>query len=418
MTRFRYKAIQANGTASDGTIEAEDRREALRLLDTQGLFPSLLEADRSDSSKASTTAAKTKPDSKEKPQSFRFGSGIKRKEITAFTQEMAALLEAGITIPQALMAMKEEIDNPALREIVQSLWESVHKGIALSAAMESHPKHFSSLYVNMIRVGEEAGALHQVMQDVADLLEHEDDVRSEVTGAVAYPMFVLGFGVFTVALLLTVVLPRLFGMLTDMMDVLPLPTLILLSVSTFIQNYWWLILIVLGGATYGLVTYIKTPQGRLTVDKWKLKLPLLGPVFSSSATSRFARTLGTLAKAGVSLLPSLKIVEFTIGNQVLANSIAAVTEETRRGDSLAGPLGKAGLFPRTAIQMIHVGEETGKLDVMLLKVADMEEKQMRARTKTLVSLLAPLLILIVGALVGFIVIALLLPIFKMSQTIH
>ncbi|MDA0752971.1 MAG: type II secretion system F family protein, partial [Verrucomicrobia bacterium] len=281
MTRFRYKAIQANGTASDGTIEAEDRREALCLLDTQGLFPSLLEADRSDSSKASTTAAKTKPDSKEKPQSFRFGSGIKRKEITAFTQEMAALLEAGITIPQALMAMKEEIDNPALREIVQSLWESVHKGIALSAAMESHPKHFSSLYVNMIRVGEEAGALHQVMQDVADLLEHEDDVRSEVTGAVAYPMFVLGFGVFTVALLLTVVLPRLFGMLTDMMDVLPLPTLILLSVSTFIQNYWWLILIVLGGATYGLVTYIKTPQGRLTVDKWKLKLPLLGPVFSS-----------------------------------------------------------------------------------------------------------------------------------------
>jgi len=250
------------------------------------------------------------------------------------------------------------------------------------------------------------------------LLEHEDDVRSEVVTAVAYPTFVLGFGVFTVVVLLTVVLPRLFGMLTEMMDVLPLPTLILLSVSNFVQRFWWLILLVVGGATYGFVSYAKSPQGALKLDAWKLKLPLLGPVFSSSATSRFARTLGTLARAGVSLLPSLKIVEATIGNKVLSDSIARVTEETRKGDSLAGPLGKAGLFPKTAIQMVHVGEETGKLDVMLLKVADMEEKQMRARTKTLVSLLAPLLILVVGALVGFIVIALLLPIFKMSQTIH
>lgn len=416
MTRFRYKAIQANGASSDGFIDAENRRDALKLLDGQGLFPSLLEADAGKSEAKKTVASKSSKPGRQ--SSFRLGSGIKSKEITAFTQEMAALLEAGISIPQAMVAMKEEIDNPVLKEVVNSLWESVHKGIALSSAMEAHPQHFSSLYVSMIRVGEEAGALHQVMQDVADLLEHEDDVRSEVVSAVAYPTFVLGFGVFTVVLLLTVVLPRLFGMLTEMMDVLPLPTLLLLNASGFVQHYWWLILILLSGATYGFIKFSKTPAGRLKIDSWKLKIPLLGPVFSSSATSRFARTLGTLARAGVSLLPSLKIVEFTIGNQVLADSIAQVTEETRKGDSLAGPLGKAGLFPKTAIQMIHVGEETGKLDTMLLKVADMEEKQMRARTKTLVSLLAPLLILVVGALVGFIVIALLLPIFKMSQTIH
>ncbi|MDC0325311.1 type II secretion system F family protein [bacterium] len=416
MTRFRYKAVEVNGSSSDGFIDAENRKDALKLLGGQGLFPSLLEMD---ASKSKDSKSQGSTSGSQKQQSiFRLGSGIKSKEITVFTQEMAALLEAGISIPQAMVAMKEEIDNPVLKEVVNSLWESVHKGVALSAAMESHPQHFSSLYVSMIRVGEEAGALHQVMQDVADLLEHEDDVRSEVVSAVAYPMFVLGFGVFTVVLLLTVVLPRLFGMLNEMMDVLPLPTLVLLKVSGFVQDYWWLILIALGAASYGLVLFSKSPQGRLKIDGWKLKLPLLGPVFSSSATSRFARTLGTLARAGVSLLPSLKIVEFTIGNKVLANSIAQVAEETRKGDSLAGPLGKAGLFPKTAIQMIHVGEETGKLDTMLLKVADMEEKQMRARTKTLVSLLAPLLILVVGALVGFIVIALLLPIFKMSQTIH
>ncbi len=416
MIRFRYKAVQANGSSADGFIDAENRRDALKLLDGQGLFPSLLEVDASKS--RSSKSPRSYVQKLQTQKSFRLGSGIKRKEITAFTQEMAALLEAGISIPQAMVAMKEEIDNPALKEVVNSLWESVHKGVALSAAMEAHPQHFSSLYVSMIRVGEEAGALHQVMQDVADLLEHEDDVRSEVVSAVAYPMFVLGFGVFTVILLLTVVLPRLFGMLTEMMDVLPLPTLLLLNASGFIQKFWWLILMLVGGAVYGIIRFAKTPKGGFKIDGWKLKIPLLGPVFSSSATSRFARTLGTLARAGVSLLPSLKIVEFTIGNKVLADSIAQVTEETRKGDSLAGPLGKAGLFPKTAIQMIHVGEETGKLDTMLLKVADMEEKQMRARTKTLVSLLAPLLILIVGAIVGFIVIALLLPIFKMSQTIH
>ena len=393
MIRFRYKAVQANGAATDGFIDAENRKDALKLLDGQGLFPSLLEADHGKP-KGKKSAGSATFETK-RPNTFRIGSGIKSKEITAFTQEMAALLEAGISIPQAMVAMKEEIDNPVLKDVVNSLWESVHKGVALSAAMEAHPQHFSSLYVSMIRVGEEAGALHQVMQDVADLLEHEDDVRSEVVSAVAYPMFVLGFGVFTVVLLLTVVLPRLFGMLTEMMDVLPLPTLVLLNASGFVQDYWWLILILLSGATYGLIKFSKSPGGRLKIDAWKLKLPLLGAVFSSSATSRFARTLGTLARAGVSLLPSLKIVEFTIGNQVLANSISQVTEETRKGDSLAGPLGKAGLFPKTAIQMIHVGEETGKLDTMLLKVADMEEKQMRARTKTLVSLLAPLLILVV-----------------------
>ena len=415
MTRFRYKAVQSNGQDSNGHIEAESRRDALRLLGGQGLFPSLLEVDADSKSPAKNGSPFVPSKTKE---TSRRGGRIKRKEITAFTQEIAALLEAGITIPQALKTMGEEIGNPALQEIVLSLWESVHKGVALSTAMEDHPKHFSSLYVSMIRVGEEAGALHQVMQDVADLLEHEDDVRSEVVTAVTYPLFVLGFGIFTVILLLTVVLPRLFGMLTEMMDVLPLPTRILLSVSTFFSDYWWLLALLTGAAAYGIYRFAQTPEGQIKMDAAKLKIPLMGPVFISSATSRFARTLGTLVKAGVSLLPSLKIVEFTIGNQLLANSIAQVTEETRRGDSLAGPLGQAGLFPKTAIQMIHVGEETGKLDVMLLKVAAMEEKQMRARTKTLVSLLAPLLILVVGVMVGFIVIALLLPIFKMSNSIH
>jgi type II secretory pathway component PulF len=229
---------------------------------------------------------------------------------------------------------------------------------------------------------------------------------------------VLGFGFLTVAVLLTFVLPRLFSMLEEMLSVLPLLTLILLRTSGFIQSYWWAILIVGIGAALGLRNYLRSAEGAYQWDKLKLKLPVMGDVFQTAALGRFARTLGILVKSGVSLLPSLKIVETTIGNMELGKLIARVSEETRGGDSLATPLKKLGIFPNTVIQMINVGEETGTLDEMLLKVAEIEERHLRAKTKTLVSLLAPILILLVGALVGFMVIALLLPIFKMSQAIR
>ena len=256
------------------------------------------------------------------------------------------------------------------------------------------------------------------MADLAGFLEHEDEVRSEVVTAVSYPAFVLGFGVFTVVILLTVVLPRLFSMLQEMLQILPLPTLILLKISGFLHHHWPWMAVGVAGLVAGLRWYLRSPQGAEVWDRLKLNLPVMGSVLRAAALSRFSRTLGTLVRSGVSLLPALKIVENTIGNLALAKLISQVAEETRGGDSLATPLRKFGVFPKTVIQMIDVGEETGKLDEMLLKVADIEERQMRARTKTLISLLAPALILLVGALVGFMVIALLLPIFKMSRAIH
>ncbi len=207
-------------------------------------------------------------------------------------------------------------------------------------------------------------------------------------------------------------------MLQEMLPVLPLPTLILLKISHGLHQYWPGILIALAAAIFGGRWYLRTPGGAENWDKMILRMPLIGPVIRAAALGRFARTLGTLVKSGVSLLPALKIVENTIGNHILARQVANVAEETRGGDSLAKPLRKMGIFPGTVIQMIDVGEQTGTLDEMLLKVADIEERQMRARTKVLISLLAPALILVVGALVGFMVIAILLPIFKMSSAIH
>lgn len=456
MNEFRYQAIEGDGTAVNGVIAAEDRKSALQLLGKRGLFASNLESCSSplESSGAGAppipavgrasylphwasglrpwasglrfwvrgrdalgmTGETPVPLSKSKQSPF--GKRIRRKEITAFTREMGALLGAAIPIPQALDGLGEGEENPALKAALQKISESVRKGVSLSAAMEEHPRLFNKLYVSMVRVGEEAGVLPKVMADLAELLEHEDEVRSEVLAAVSYPLFVLCFGIFTVVVLLTVVLPRLFSMLQEMLQILPLPTLILLKVSGVLHHHWPWIAAGVAGLVGGARWYLRSPEGAETWDKTKLRLPVMGAVFRAAALSRFARTLGTLVRSGVSLLPALKIVENTIGNLVLAKLIGQVAEETRGGDSLAMPLRKLGIFPKTVIQMIEVGEETGTLDEMLLKVADIEERHMRARTKTLISLLAPALILVVGALVGFMVIALLLPIFKMSRAIH
>jgi len=413
MTAFRYRAVEGTGASVVGVIEAEDRKTALRVLSDRGLFPSslditsgLVKGSREEANLAGATA---------EPNVL--GRRVTRKEITAFTREMSALLGAAIPIPQALDGLAEE-ENPALREVILKIAESVRKGASFSTALQEHPALFPNLYGSMVRVGEEAGVLPRVMSDLADLLEHEDEVRSEVVSAVAYPLFVLGFGVITVTVLLTWVMPRLFGMLQEMLQILPWPTLVLLKVSTFMHRYWLGVVIGMPAAVVGLWYYRRTPEGGELWDRTKLKLPIMGSVFRAAALSRFARTLGTLVKSGVSLLPALKIVENTIDNRVLARQIARVAEETRGGDSLAGPLRKLNIFPRTVVQMIDVGEESGKLDEMLLKVAEIEERHMRGRTKTMISLLAPALILVVGALVGFIVIALLLPIFKMSSAIH
>ena len=411
MGAFRYQAVESGGNSVTGVVEAVDRKSALNVLAARGLFPSRIEAEKEGAASKAVSLPMA-------GSGMRFGTGIRRKQVTAFTREIAALLAAAIPIPQALDGLAEEEEHTAFKGVLAQLAESVKKGTSFSAALEEHPRVFNKLYASMVRVGEEAGALPLVMKDLAALLEHEDEVRSEVVTAISYPLFVLGFGIVTVIVLLSVVLPRLFTMLEEMLNVLPLPTLILLRTSGFIQQFWPILLIVAGGVAGGIYWALQQPRGAEMFDRMKLRLPVMGPVLMSSALSRFARTLGTLVKSGVSLLPALKIVENTIGNIVLGQLIAQVSEETKGGESLAAPLRKLGVFPRTVIQMIDVGEESGTLDEMLLKVAEIEERQMRAKTKTLISLLAPALILVVGALVGFMVIALLLPIFKMSRAIH
>jgi type II secretory pathway component PulF len=278
MNSFRYQAIEGSGTAVNGVVEAADRKTALQLLGERGLFPSSLEVA------AAGVAVAAEPETREgQTPGFRIGQGVKRKEITAFTQEMGALLAAAIPIPQALDGLGEGEDNPVLKSVVLRLSESVRKGTALSAALEEHPQLFSKLYVSMVRVGEEAGVLPKVMADLALLLEHEDEVRGEVVSAVAYPVFVLCFGIFTVTILMTVVLPKLFTMLQEMLTVLPLPTLVLLKVSGFLHRDWFWVLAGVAGIAGGLWWCLRTPKGAEAWDGLKLRLPVLGAVFRSAA---------------------------------------------------------------------------------------------------------------------------------------
>lgn len=416
MNAYRYQARAVSGAPVSGVVEAESRQGALTLLSEKGLFPSEVEALSKTPAPAAAPARAGAPPAASEPPGF--SGRVSRKEVTAFTREMATLLAATIPIPAALEGLGQEEENPALKRVVLDLASSVRRGNSLSTAMQAHPRLFPRLYSSMVQVGEEAGALDKVMGDLADLLEREDETRGEVLSAVAYPVFVLLMGAVTTFVLLAFVLPRLFGMLEEMVDVLPLPTLVLLSVSSFFESHWAWVLLGTIGAFAGFRWWLRSPAGGLAWDSLKLRLWVVGPIFRASALSRFSRTLGTLVKSGVTLLPALEIVRNTIGNRLISRSIVQVAEETRGGDSLATPIRRLGLFPPTVVQMIAVGEETGRLDEMLLRVAAIEERQMRGRSRAVISLLAPVLILLVGTLVGFIVIALLLPIFRMSQAIR
>jgi len=408
---FKYQALETSGNKISGSIKADDRRSALRLLEERGLFPSLLETT-SETADHKPAEKKTSPSASSDVTHSR---RVSRKEITAFTRELATLINATIPIPTALQGLGSEEENPALKKVILDLAFLVQSGRSLSDAMATHPKLFPKLYSSMVKVGEEAGVLDKVLSDLSDLLEHEDEIRSEVLGAVAYPCFVLLLGVVTTAILLIFVLPRLFEMLKGMLDVLPLPTKILLTVSDFFEQNWLWVLIGAVVTSICINCFLRTSTGAFFWDSIKLRIPIIGGVFRASALGRFARTLGTLVENGVSLLPALEISRNTVGNRFYAESIKNVAEDTRGGESLAGPLRKLDLFPATMVQMIAVGEETGNLDTMLLRVANMQERIMRSRSRTLISLLAPVLILFVGTFVGFIVISLLLPIFKMSQ---
>ena len=331
------------------------------------------------------------------------------------TRQLATLLGANIPLVDALSALADQIENPLLKKSISQIKDKVTGGARLADAMKAFPKVYSDLYIHMIRAGEASGALEAVLERLADFTEYQAMLKSKVMGAMMYPIIMSGVGMSLMLYLLISVVPKIVSIFEDAEAVLPLPTRILMAVSSFAQNYWYLIILGMILAGYFIRRYIKTPAGRMRLDRLSLKAPIFGELFRKIALSRFSRTLSTLLRSGVQLLQALDIVKNVVNNKVLAEVIDNTQHSVKEGESIAEPLKRSGQFPPMVVHMITVGEKTGALETMLEKVADTFDTEVDTTVNTMTTLLEPLMILVMGGVVSFIVLSILLPILKMSE---
>ena len=345
----------------------------------------------------------------------RFARGPSAQDVLAFTQQLATLLEAGMELDRSLAILLDLADNPRFRSILRGILADIQAGSSFADSLAKHPRLFSKLYVNMVKAGEASGVLEVILGRLAGFLERSKAVRDEVTSALIYPLLLVLVGGAAVVVMMNFVIPRFAQIFADTKQLMPLPTRILLAVSTFTTNYWWVFLGVIVVGLIALRAYLQTEQGRLQWDQWKLELPLLGGLVREIEVSRFARTFGTLLHSGVPVLAAASIVKETVTNRVIAGAMSRLQEGVKRGEGISGPLRATGAFPSFSIHMAKVGEETGKLEEMLIKVADTYDERVRRTVKRLTSLLEPVLILLLGAIVGFIVLSMLLAIFSINE---
>lgn len=394
MAVFSYRGTDMQGVISEGAIEAPDEQAAVERLKNVGIIPLKV---------------------------FIPGKGLKqslslkvsRGDILSFTNELSALLEAGLPLDRSLNILAGIAESKQNQAVIQDILRSIREGSSFSDALLKHPKVFSRLYVNMIRAGEAGGILVEVLSKLNEFLESTKELKEQVLTSMIYPVILVSTGGLSIIILLTYVLPKFSVIFSDLGSSLPLSTQILLTISQWLKSYWWigLGLLVIGGYFFRL--YIHSEQGRLHWDR--LKLLLLKDLIRKLETARFCRTLGTLLKSGVPLLQALNNARDVITNQVIATSLSDISQGVKEGKGISLPLSKSAFFPPLALSMIKVGEETGQLDKMLMQVAVTYEKSLRVSIKRFVGFLEPAMILGMGIIIGFIVLSMLLAIFSMTD---
>ncbi len=343
---------------------------------------------------------------------------VSTRDLANTTRQFATLLSSGLPLMDALGVLVEQEEITGLKRALSSIRDSVREGASLADALKANPKVFSQLYINMVSAGEVSGTLEITLDRLADFLEEQARFRGRFAAALAYPALMTVIGVGVLFFLFSFVLPRVVGMFEDMKQQLPFITLVLLAVVKFLSMFWWLILIAMGGTVYYLNKYFSTQEGKERLDHLLLRLPMFGSLIRMIAVSRFTRTLGTLLQSGVPALTALDIVKSVVGNTVLANAVQKARENVREGEPIADPLRRSGLFPPVVVQMVAVGEKSGELEKMLLKISDSFDRIVETRITALMSLLEPVIILVMGVVVGFIVVAILLPILQMSSGVR
>src|SRR6267378_1782006 len=343
---------------------------------------------------------------------------IKTRDVVIFTRQFSTMINSGLPLVQALTILAEQTDNKALAEVTRKVVFDVESGNTVADALSKHPRAFTNLYVNMVAAGEAGGILDTILLRLATFLEKNDALVRKVKGAMIYPAVIMSVAAIAVVVLLIFVIPVFAGMFASAGQALPLPTRIVIGASGFLRSYWWVIgaIIITGG--YMFKKYYATPSGKLVIDRAMLHFPVLGDVLRKSAVSRFTRTLGTLISSGVSILEGLEITAKTAGNRVIQDAIMQSRSSIAGGDTIAQPLQKSKVFPPMVISMIAVGEQTGGLDEMLSKIADFYNEEVDAAVSTLLSLMEPIMIVVLGVIVGGMVVAMYLPIFDMVNAVQ
>jgi type II secretory pathway component PulF len=405
MPEYQYMARDQAGRATSGWIAAPGRPQAIAVLAQQGRF--VTDIGEPTGAKASVPGRRwALPRLRER--------GVSVRAKAAMFGELATALSAGLALLPALRIVEEQAGQPALRKLVGDLAGRVQAGESLSEAFAQHRRVFTPLEVSMIRVGETAGVLDHVMGSLADFAQRDLDFREKIRSAATYPLFVLSLAGVSVLIILLFILPRILATVGDAPGLLPLPTRILMTVSELLRYWGWLV--VLGGIVgyWRWTKWLATPAGRLAWDRFLLRLPLLGAALRRVAVARFARTLGTLTQAGIGIIEAMRVMRDTLGNQALALKIDQIAAGITQGQSIAEPLRQTGAFPPLLIQVIALGERTGRLDDLLLKTADAYEKETATAMQRVLSVLPAVLIVCLALIVAFILAAVLLPVVSME----
>ena len=404
MTVFAYRAADRRGQTIDGVMEAPDARAVVERLQRDAYFPITIDAQ--DQRRRLLGFAW--------PDTWR--GRVAGRDLVALTQQLATLVEAGLPLDRALAIQAELAPTPRLRAMMADVLRSVQGGTSLADALgKHHPRPFSRLYINMVRAGEKGGVLETTLRRLAGFLDESQEFRDALVSALIYPVLLTGVGTAAVVFLMTFVIPRFATIFKDLGATIPLPTLILLEASGFIQHYWWLLALLVTAGVLGSRMVLATPRGRLGADRLLLRLPLAGTVIVQTEVARFTRILGTLLKSGVAMIPALTVVKDMLGNQVLAGAVEGLGDGVRRGAGLARSMAEARTFPPLAVHLVRVGEETGRLEETLLQVAASLEADTRKLVKRLIALAEPCIILVMGLVVGFIVVAMLMAILSVTD---
>lgn len=408
MPVYTYTALNERGKSTKGIINADSARAARVKLRQSRLFPTeLFETEKADAQARSRVS-----------REISFFRRVRQQDVTVMTRQFATLLAANLTVVDSLTALIEQTENAALKKTLIQVRERINEGSSLAGALDEHRRVFSPLFINMVRAGEASGALPLVLLRLADFSERRLDTRKKVTAKMYYPILTLALSGLILFALLTYVVPTVTAIFADMKQTLPLPTLILIAVSDFLKAFWWLVALGVVGVLVALQRFRSSERGRRIFDTWAIRMPLFGPLALKTAMARFTRTLGILLQSSIPLLDALEIARAVLNNTILAEAINGARELIREGSDIATPLRESGYFPPLVSHMISIGERTGQLEDMLIRVADVYDNEVQISVEGLTSLVEPLIIVVLGVLALGIMLSILLPIFEINTMIR